>query len=244
MKLLLLIFTLFPALPFFAQKNVLFKAKILNNNNQPVEGVHIQNLNTQQYAVSDKEGYFAIEATEGNMLQLTHVAMQTLFYKLKERDFQLAEILIHMQGHVIDIDEVTVEKYQKINAKDLGIIQQDIVQRSFNEKRLIAATKNESIVLRLINSITGRTKMLKTIVANDENKHIASYIRNNFSDFLKREFKLTDEDVELLSYFVMEKTEFHRAVNAKQNTTIQFMLLDAWLEYQNMIKEEETEVFE
>ncbi|MDO5609151.1 MAG: carboxypeptidase-like regulatory domain-containing protein [Capnocytophaga sp.] len=241
MKSFLVVFAVLSTVVMWSQSTVL-RGKIVDANDLPIENAHIQNLHSHRYTTTDRDGRFSIEAIPGNVLQITHVSMQTVVHKVQQNDFRFAGITIGMQEQITDLEGVEVSKYQKISSKDLGIIQQDIVQLTFNEKRLIAATKNEGIVLRMVNAISGRTRMLKTIVANERNLGISHYIQENFSDFLKKELKVNDEDVELLSYFVMEKPDFHQAVNNQQNETLRFMLIDAWLEYQNVLKQADKEL--
>lgn len=145
-----------------------------------------------------------------------------------------------MNEQINEIEGVEVSKYQKIDARELGIIQHEVKELTFNEKRVISASSSGGgLIIGLLNKITGRTKMLKKIVANDTNLAVADYITTNFSEYLQKELKANEEDISLLAYFVMEEPEYHQAVSNKQDDLLRFMLVDSWLEYQNMLKEAE-----
>ena len=50
------------------------------------------------------------------------------------------------------------------------------------------------------------------------------------SPVLQKELKLNEEEIEILAYFVMERSEFHELVRKKDNKPMEFMLLEAWNE--------------
>ncbi|ATA93232.1 hypothetical protein CGC54_02190 [Capnocytophaga canimorsus] len=207
---------------------------------KPIENVHIQNLHTQKFTVTDTSGYFSLLVAESQVLQLTHVGLQTVFKTITAQDMvSFAGFVIEMKPQITELSEVEVSKYQKIDAKELGIIQHEVKKKSFAEKRVYSASSGGGLIIGLINAVTGRTKMLKKIALNETNLAIADYIKLNMSDFLKKELKINEEQIDLLAYFVMEKPAFHQAVRNKQNENLRFMLIDAWLEYTQWIEKEE-----
>ena len=56
--------------------------------------------------------------------------------------------------------------------------------------------------------------------------------------FLQKELKLNEEEIDVLAYYVMERTEFHDLVRKKENKQMEFMLIEAWGEYQRLAKAE------
>nr|WP_041999283.1 carboxypeptidase-like regulatory domain-containing protein [Capnocytophaga canimorsus] len=219
-------------------RTVIGKVVVAGN---PIENVHIQNLHTQKFTVTDTSGYFSLLVAESQVLQLTHVGLQTVFKTITAQDMDsFAGFVIEMKPQITELSEVEVSKYQKIDAKELGIIQHEVKKKSFAEKRVYSASSSGGgLIIGLINAVTGRTKMLKKIALNETNLAIADYIKLNMSDFLKKELKINEEQIDLLAYFVMEKPAFHQAVRNKQNENLRFMLIDAWLEYNKLIDVEE-----
>lgn len=228
-------------LQLYAQpKSATIRGEIRNSENNPIEGVHIQNLHTETYAISDTNGEFSLKVSVGNTLQITHVSYQTVYRTILENDISFRGISVKMNEQINEIEGVEVSKYQKIDARELGIIQHEVKELTFNEKRVISASSSGGgLIIGLLNKITGRTKMLKKIVANDTNLAVADYITTNFSEYLQKELKANEEDISLLAYFVMEEPEYHQAVSNKQDDLLRFMLVDSWLEYRNMLKEAE-----
>jgi len=210
-------------------------------NNAPLEGVHIQNIDNQHYTTTDAEGSFSIDATKGQSLKATYVGKKTLYHTLTQVDLQRL-IVLKMADITIALEEVSVTEKPKITAQSLGILQHTPVERTFAEKRLYSATHSAggnllSIDL-LISTISGRKKLLKKIVANEQNLAVASYIRENMKVFLQKELKLNEEEIDVLAYYVMERTEFHDLVRKKENKQMEFMLIEAWGEYQRLAKAE------
>lgn len=203
----------------------------------PLAGVHVHNLHNESYTITDEHGYFTIRAVVGNTLQLTHVGLQTAFRTIIKEDFEFAGVEIQMKEQITELEGVEVSKYQKITAQDLGILQHKPVERTFAEKRVYSS--GGFGILALVDVITGRRKMLKKVVMNEKNTAIAMYIQENMGDFLKKELKITDEEVQFLSYYVMENPEIQNLVKSKDEKTLQFMLIDAWRESQQNLEKDE-----
>ncbi|GIJ95178.1 hypothetical protein CAPN002_23960 [Capnocytophaga stomatis] len=218
----------------FAQNEEVVRGRVMNDT-IPLAGVHVQNLHTELFSTTDEKGYFSIKAVAGNTLQLTHISMQTVFRNIVKADFQFAGIVIQMKEQVNELEEVQVTKYRNITAQELGILQHTPIKRTYAEKKLFSSGGG---IISLINAITGRTKQIKKDLENERNMAVATYISENMSDFLKKELKISQEEVDALAYYVMERPQFHEVIRAKDNKTLEFMLIDAWLELQKILKEE------
>ena len=163
--------------------------------------------------------------------------MQTTFHTVVKADFGFSGILIAMKEDVNQLEGVEVSKYRKITAQDLGILQHKPIERTFAEKRLYSATHSGSGVLSIdlvVNAITGKTKILKKVVANEKNLIVAEYIVAHLSDFMKKDLKLSEEEINVLAYFVMERSDFHDLVRKKDNKPMEFLLIEAWSDYKKL----------
>lgn len=238
MKIKFFLFFLLCVFYKVSAQNEVIHGRVMSDS-LPLAGVHIQNLQKEVFTTTNADGYFSIKAVVGNTLQLTHVGLQTTFRKIVKEDFQFSGIRIQMKPQVTELEGVEVSKYVKLTPQQLGILQHETLERTFNEKQLYAsAGGGGAIIDALINAITGRTKMLKKMVINDQNMAVADYIRTNMSDFLKKELKITDEDVLILAFFVMEKPEIHQVISQKNDGELKFLLIDAWNAYQKASKSE------
>ncbi|MFK8269396.1 carboxypeptidase-like regulatory domain-containing protein [Capnocytophaga cynodegmi] len=218
----------------FAQNEDIVRGRVMNDT-IPVMGVHVQNLHTQLFSTTDEKGYFTIKATAGNTLQLTHVSMQTVFRNISKADFQFAGIVVQMKEHINELEEVQVTKHKNITAQELGILQHTPIRRTYGEKKLFSSGGG---IISIINIITGRRKQIKKDLQNERNMAVATYISENMGSFLKKELKLSEEEVNALAYYVMERPEFHKAVQENNLKDLEFMLIDVWVELQGMLERE------
>ncbi|CEN36077.1 carboxypeptidase-like regulatory domain-containing protein [Capnocytophaga cynodegmi] len=224
----------------FAQNEEIVRGRVMNDT-IPVMGVHVQNLHTQLFSTTDEKGYFTIKATIGNTLQLTHVSMQTVFRNIAKADFQVTGIVIQMKEHINELEEVQVTKHKNITAQELGILQHTPIRRTYGEKKVYSNTRVFSgglDVAALINAITGKRKQIKKDLQNERNMAVATYISENMGNFLKKELKLSEEEINALAYYVMERPEFHKAVQENNLKDLEFMLIDVWVELQGMLERE------
>lgn len=213
------------------------------NDTIPLAGTHVLNLANNAVTTTDANGYFSIKARERHTLQFSFVGMQTAYRTLLKTDFGFAGVLIQMKEAINQLEEVEVSKYRKISAQELGIMQKEIVKRTNTEKQLYQATHSGGLpgIQLLVNTLSGRTKMLKKMVANERNVAVANYIVENLKPFCQKELALTDEQVSVLAYFVMERSDFHYTVSQKNNKQLEFMLIEAWGEYQKLAAKESEE---
>lgn len=218
----------------FAQNEEIVRGRVMNDT-IPVMGVHVQNLHTQLFSTTDEKGYFTIKATTGNTLQLTHVSMQTVFRNIAKADFQVTGIVIQMKEHINELEEVQVTKHKNITAQELGILQHTPIRRTYGEKKLFSSGGG---IISIINIITGRRKQIKKDLQNERNMAVATYISENMGNFLKKELKLSEEEVNALAYYVMERPEFHKVVQENNLKDLEFMLIDVWVELQGMLERE------
>ncbi|WP_172915090.1 carboxypeptidase-like regulatory domain-containing protein [Capnocytophaga canis] len=229
-KLYILIFIL-SFVQLFAQNKNIFHGRIVMNDSIPVSDVHVQNLHNKKFTTTDKEGYFTISASESNALQFTHVSLQTTHRLLKATDFGTV-VVIKMRTLIHELEGVEVQKAPDITAQSLGILQHTPTQRTYNEKQLYTSRAGGFGFIALLNKISGRTKMLRKVLMNEQNLKVANYIIDNMSEFLKKELNLDEEEIRYLAYYLMENPEYHRVTQNKESKTLQFMLIDSWLQIQ------------
>ncbi|MFJ1328206.1 hypothetical protein [Capnocytophaga canimorsus] len=233
------LFLLFSVLKSVAQTAEIIHGQVLSDT-IALQGVHIENLENKKIVYTDADGNFSIPVREGNTLKATHIGKKTVFRTITKYDLKSIKepITIRLVDEIEEIKGVEVSKYQKIDAKEIGIIQHTPIKRTFAEKREYANTKirgNSLLsinIIGLINAITGKRKMYKKEVKYEKNKKVADYIRNQMSDFLSKQLGLNAEEIETIAYLAMEKTEYHSAVTSKNNTKLQQLLANDWLELQ------------
>lgn len=249
-KLFLIVFFAFSFLS--AQEMKLIKGKVLQGNT-PLQGVHIQNLDENSYAITDEKGEFYIKVSESNRLKITHIGKEDVFRSISKYDLETDDlIIIRMKEAVHTLQGVEVTKQPQFTAQSLGILQHTPKERTYREKNVYTNTRVMYLpwysifvggiainTLAIINSLTGKSKILKKEALNEKNLQVAKYITDNMYEHCSKKLHLTEEETAILAFFVMEKPEFHTAVAKKEDKMLEFMLSDAWFQYLELSKEEE-----
>ncbi|MCD8518998.1 MAG: carboxypeptidase-like regulatory domain-containing protein [Flavobacterium sp.] len=150
-----------------------------------MEGIHVINLSKRNGAVTDSRGYFQIKAKVSDTLQFSAVNLKATRHVLKASDFSNDLLLIKMESLITELEEVAIINYKNINAVALGIVPANQKTYTPAERKLAAAGdfKWYSPLLiplggmsvdGLINSISGRTAMLKKELVVERKRIIAS----------------------------------------------------------------------
>lgn len=197
-----------------------------------IENIHVINTTSQKFTVTDNQGSFTIPVRLNDTLKFSSIQHQTkevvisksiadaklLTVVLKEQITSLDEVLV---GKVLSGDLNTdignVEGKPPINFYDLGIPGYTGKPATQSERRLAEAGELKpkmllgaltgSIPLNpIINSITGRTKMLKKRVAHEKSDALLTKIRERFSKDLFSENPL-DEDFKMDFFYFCEMDE-------------------------------------
>ncbi|MGS2761956.1 SusC/RagA family TonB-linked outer membrane protein [Sinomicrobium sp. M5D2P9] len=95
---------IFPA-GVYAQETI--SGKVIDADNQPLPGANILVEGTNRYAVSDFDGNFSVEASSGEVLQVTYVGFQSRQITVGDDD----TLTITLQEDTSELDEVIVVGY-------------------------------------------------------------------------------------------------------------------------------------
>jgi hypothetical protein len=157
-----------------------------------------------------------------------------------------------MEPIVTQLNEVVVRRYDNINAVSLGISPSGIKHLTQAERHLKTATSLDptasagsmaggSIALDpLLNLISGRTAMLKKELIVENKLSYIQIIDNMFKDehFIK-DFKIPTEYVNGFKYYVVENDRFTNVLKQKNKVTIDFLLGELAIKYNEIIKNEQ-----
>lgn len=247
-KYLLLLFTCFPFV-VLSQNDSTINGKIVSESSL-LEGIHVINLSSNNGAVTDSRGYFQIKAKVSDTLQFSAINLKATQHILKENDFSTDLLLIKMESLITELQEVSIINYKSINAVALGIVPAN--QRTYTpaERKLAAAGdfKWYSPLLiplggmsvdGLINSISGRTSMLKKELVVERKE----MLQTKTSDYFDRKYfvetlNIPDEYVDGFLFYIVENERYGRAMKEKNKTMATFILSELATEYLK-IKESE-----
>lgn len=248
-KRLLLFLIFFPSV-VLSQNDTFVKGKIVSESSF-LEGIHVINLSKRNGAITDARGYFQIKAKVSDTLQFSAVNLKATRYVLKESDLSNDLLLIKMESLITELEEVAIINYKNINAVALGIIPAN--QRTYTPaERKLAASEDFKwysplliplggmSVDGLINSISGRTTMLKKELVVERKE----LLQAKTSDYFERKYfietlKIPDEYVDGFLFYIVENEKYVNAMKDKNKTMVTFVLSELAVEYLKL-KEQET----
>lgn len=248
-KRLLLLYIFFP-LVVLSQNDSIVSGKIVSESSL-LEGIHVINLSKRNGAITDARGYFQIKAKVSDTLQFSAVNLKANRHVLKASDFSNDLLLIKMESLITELEEVAIINYKNINAVALGIVPANQKTYTPAERKLAAAGdfKWYSPLLiplggmsvdGLINSISGRTAMLKKELVVERKE----LLQAKTSDYFERKYfietlKIPDEFVDGFLFYIVDNEKFVNAMKDKNKTMATFVLSELAVEYLKL-KELET----
>jgi hypothetical protein len=144
------------------------------------DGIRVINLVNEKEAITDAEGRFSILAKPDDLLVFSAEFLDYMRKIIEVTDYDKGSIEVVMTSKVLQLDEVEIVDYKRINAVSLGILSRPAKQFTPAARRLQTATglyptlyagtmAGGSIGLDpLINWISGRTSMLKRALKAEE----------------------------------------------------------------------------
>jgi len=229
-----------------AQNVKILKGKVIADSNE-LDGIYIVNLKTDAAVLTEKGGYFSIPATEGDTLQFSAVQFKGLKKCVKKEDFNSDLFFVKMDILTRQLDEVKVNEYKNINAVSLGIIPKGQKKYTPAERKLATAGElhwyspllipvGGMSVDGLINSISGRTAMLKKELVVERKEFFLKKIREQFEEnYFTETLKIPADYVEGFQYYIVESTELEAALTDKNKIKASFILSGLAVDYLTLL---------
>jgi len=229
----------------FSQEKTIHGKVVADGNS--VEGINVVNLVNEKSTVTNAQGEFQILAKEDDLLIFSAERLQYKRKILEKEDFGSKIITVKMEPKPGMLDEVVITKYRNINAVDLGIMSKHAKEYTPAERRLKAAssydltvgTYNSVSLDAIINSISGRTAMLKKELEVEKQEFAIASLEQNFeTEYFTEQLKIPVDYVKGFQYFVAEDALVRQAIREKNKTKIEFFLSQKATKYIETLKEQ------
>lgn len=224
-----------------AQSDLWLQGKITNEGH-PVEKVNIANETTGKSTVSDFQGHFNIAAKKDDVLIFSAVNLETKRITVNQLHLTQKELLVKMNTSILPLEEVKVNENSGITAENLRIIPRGQKKYTPAERRLHEATTGSGIVPLnpILNAISGRTKMLKKELRVEKKERLLLQLDGWFEDdFYENTLKISENYVRGFHHFVIEDTDFVRALKAKNKTLTKFLAKQLAIKYHDILAVEQ-----
>ena len=141
-----------------------------------------------------------------------------------------------------ELPEVLIYKNYNINALALGIIPHAVEPLTLNEKRLRTAGDFKPIQLLsilggslqldpILNAISGRTKKLKKIIAEERKFLNVKYLEENYTAYIFENFPIAETDFGRFLYFIADDPDCTAIIETKNKATLQFFIAEHWVKF-------------
>lgn len=209
-----------------------------------LESIYIVNLKTEKSTLTERGGYFSINASVGDTIMFTSVQFKSLKITLKEEDFNKELLFVKMETFIRVLDEVKINEYKDINAVSLGIISSKTKHYTPAERKLKTASDsdaqigtNTSIGLDpILNWMSGRTTMLKKEVEVEKKELMLTKIQNLYeAEYFVETLKIPEDFVKGFQYYIVEDAKFVEALKAKNKTMATFIMNELAVTYKDLI---------
>ena len=218
--------------------------------NGQVEGIHVINKTAYRYATTDQNGFFIIEAKPSDSLYFSSIQYIPKTIVLSAQNISTKSITVTLSESINALDEVLIgtlltgdlnsdignsDAKRPIDFYDLGIHGYTGPRMNLTERRLYDADHGVLYtglglnVNKLLNRITGRTKMLKEHVKLDKDKQTIRRIKEIIAPLFFINHELEKEKRMEFYFFCADAPDFQERCRGKSDVEI-LEFLDAQLE--------------
>ena len=245
MKHLILLFAFFFLCGSYAQQRIVMSGLVKTADTR-LENVHIKNVSSGKFSISDVAGEFHLSVREGDTILLSHVSMNDLISFIKKEDLQQSVRIFRMSENSSELREVVVDETSEVSTVSVGIIPRKRKKLSMNERRLKTAGDFKPIHLLgilggslqidpILNAINGRTKRLKRNIKIEKKQQNIAFLEMNYMDYMMSEMELSEQQAQLLISRVIEDEKLQQLIDLDNQGRLELYLLDSWFKFQSEI---------
>lgn len=230
---------------FSISQTVTIKGQIVADDD--LENIHVLNKTSFTNATTDSLGVFKINAKLNDTIVFSAVQYQVLIKVISEENIKTKTLKARLELFTNDLDEVFLTKQLSgdltkdvsasnakadINFYDVGIPGYTGKPLTQNENRLNEAGGNEKMFAvglgaavnfnKFLNSITGRTKMLKERVRLESNDALLARLKNDLIEDFFTQNPLPDDKKDEFFYYCQEDPNFRSRFTKSNLEALQF----------------------
>ncbi len=203
-----------------------------------VAATHVLNTTTDRATITDSDGFFAISVRLNDTLVFSAVQYKRKKIVVTLNLLESKLVLIPLEEALTELDEVVVTPYNLsgdisrdlsnldiepvVTTSTLGLPNAYVKPISKAQRELYAATANPIMSLDpLINTITGRKKLLKKRVERNKQYARTERVRDFYVDSLfTTELKIPEEKIDDFLYFCEVDRNFQSLVDTHDRLAI------------------------
>lgn len=159
------------------------------SKSEDIAGVHVINLTNEKATITSSNGFFSIAVSINDTLVFSAVQYKKVYTIVTQNILLQENYIVYLRDEVTELDEVVLDQRTLVTAESLGLPNADVAILPQSERLLYDADHGKLFPTilslnfnKLLNRITGRTKMLKARVARDQQYARSQEIRNSYAD--------------------------------------------------------------
>lgn len=228
--------------------------------NSEVEGIHVINKTSKKYTTTTASGSFEIEAKLNDTIVFSSIQYKLTAFRVTSEIILDKKMTIFLEELINTLPEVTVGKVlsgdlefdvknnvveKPIDFYDVGIPGNTGKPKTQSERRLHEADAGKLIpsvgfgfslnFYKLLNKITGRTKMLKERVRLEANDELLYHIRAEFSEEFFKTHLLDENLIMEFFYFCSDDENFLSRCRGKSALDVYTFLDEKYIEFKKNI---------
>ena len=218
---------------FAQQKKVLGKVV---SKARDLEGIYIKNVNTNTSALTQKGGYFSIDANPNDTLVFSAVHLIGREKVLSYADMNKSLVFVPMEYAENILEELVIDR--RVTTESLGLGG----ARKFTpaQRRLHTATTSNGGIIpvdAIVNAITGRTKMLKKAVELEGEHLFVQQLLNKFPlEFYTERLKIPESYYMAFGYFIAQDPIIVTSYQTVDITQLNIMYTEKATEFLEIVK--------
>jgi hypothetical protein len=218
---------------------------------EDLKSISITNKRSQSIVNPEANGNFSMFVKIGDELLFDGMTIKTKQITLSEDDLKKKLFTITLSPKVIPLENVDIKIYKNINAVSLGILEKPAKKYTPAERKLRTAGEFHwySPLLiplggmpldGLLNSISGRTAMLKKELLIERNELAIQSVKNQFvEEYFVNSLFIPKENVEAFLFYVADNTDLRLALSEKNKIKTEFILSKLATEYLKLLEEKQ-----
>lgn len=229
--------------------------------NSDVEGIHVINKTSKKYTTTTASGSFEIEVKLSDTIVFSSVQYKLTAVQITDEVITEKKLSIFLEEQINALPEVTVGKVlsgdlefdvknanveKPIDFYDVGIPGYTGKPKTQSERRLFDADNGKAISIfngaplqinlyKILNSLSGRTKMLKERVRLEANDELLYNIKAEFSEVFFKTHPLDESLMVEFFYFCSDDENFESRCKGKSALEVYEFLDEKFIEFKKNI---------
>jgi hypothetical protein len=243
---ILFLFFCFPIFGFAQSTELVFLKGKLVCSIKNLSDVNVTNLRSETTTVS-VNGDYSMFVKVGDTIQFSSIQIETKKVIIQESDLAKSLFVSSLNPKVIALDEVEVKEYKNINAVSLGILDKPAKKYTPAERKLRTAGEFHwyyPLLIPLggmptdglINSISGRTAMLKKELEVEKKEALLKKIEYQFDpEYFTINLKIPQEYVKGFCYYAIQEPRLVNEINSKNKSMAKFIFAELATKYLELL---------